>query len=517
MCAIAIVAVFSALTGFGQTPAQEPRFDITDVHASGPALNPFTYASGGLLRGKRFDLRKATLLDLIRIAYQVAPENIVGGPNWLEFDRFDIAAQAPEGTSAKTIRKMLQALLAERFHLVVRNEMRPRPAYVLSVGKGKPKLTESTGEGDPECQFAPGGDPSVRTFVCRHITMAAFVTRLRISAGDYLKESVIDNTGLEGKWDLSLQWTPRSQVLLDAAKRITVMDAVEKDLGLNLALRDAPNPVLVIDRADKPAPNPPDVEQKLPPVDRTFEVATVKLDPDPRSMPFRTTRGGLQIESAPLTTVLGYAWDMNTIHTHQRFIGLPKGIDSVHVAIDAHTTKYANAIGLEALGGDDDLRAMTRNLLTERFQMKWRIEDRLMDGYSLIAAKAKLKPADPANRAGCHEARNMANDPRDENPLLTTVLSCRNVTIAQFASTLQGLDDHEFAYPVEDATGIKGTFDFDLSFSAAGIFQRPDAALNGAISLADAISKQLGLRLEKRKRMLPAVVVEHMELTPTGN
>jgi len=160
---------------------------------------------------------------------------------------------------------------------------------------------------------------------------------------------------------------------------------------------------------------------------------------------------------------------------------------------------------------------MTRVLLTERFQMKWRSEDRLMEGYSLLSAKPKLKPADPANRASCHEAHTMANDPRDSNPWLTTVLSCRNVTIAQFASTLQKLDNRQFAYPVEDATGIDGTFDFDLNFTQAGMMERPEAVQGSAISLSEAISRQLGLRLEKRKRMLPAVVIERMSLTPTEN
>lgn len=307
------------------------------------------------------------------------------------------------------------------------------------------------------------------------------------------------------------------------ARRTTIADAVKRDLGLDLALREAPAPVLVVDHADKPTPNAADIAQRLPARELTFEVATVKLNKTPQTLPFHVTRGGLQIPSAPLKTVLGFAWDVNTIHTSERFIGLPKGIDSVDVAIDARTTKDANAAGLEAAAEvDDDLRTMTRALLTERFQMKWHYQNRLMDGYSLLAAKPKLKRADPAHRAGCHEARTMVNDPRDTNPLINSVISCRNVTIAQFASRLQQIDDHQFAYPVEDATGIEGTFDFDLSFTSArlldGLAVRAGGAeLNGAVSLAEAINKQLGLKLEKRKRILPVVVIDHMDLTPAEN
>src|SRR6185437_756058 len=79
--------------------AQSPKFEAADVHRSALALNPYTYVSGGVLRGDRYDLRKATMLDLIQIAYNVDPDTVLGGPNWLEFDRFDIAANAPAGTS----------------------------------------------------------------------------------------------------------------------------------------------------------------------------------------------------------------------------------------------------------------------------------------------------------------------------------------------------------------------------------------------------------------------------------
>jgi uncharacterized protein (TIGR03435 family) len=513
-----VLLAFIAMPGHGQTPQPLPHFDITGIRPSAPALNPFTWASGGFLRGNRYDLHKATLLDLIRIAYQIAPENIAGGPNWLEFERFDVAGRAPVDSSPETLRRMLQALLAERFHLILHSDTRSLPAYVLTLGKATPKLNQSTGTGDGECQMAGANDSApLVTFSCRHTTMATLAARLRISAGDYLKEPVIDNTGLEGDWDFVLRWTPRAQPLSDDISRITVSDAVEKDLGLTLSLREAPAPVLVIDRAEKPMPDAPGVAQQLPPPEPVFEVASVKLNKDPQTLPFRSTRGGLQIPSAPLKTVLGFAWDMNTAHTSQRFFGLPRGIDDVNVSIDARTTNASNPSRLEPSAGDDDLRAMTRDLLTRRFHIKWHYEDRLIDAYSLVAknSKSKLKPADPSRRASCQEARSIRNDPRESNPWLNTVLSCRNVTLAEFASKLQPFDDHLFVYPPEDATGIKGRFDFDLSFTAGRLAESPDALEKGAITLAEAINQQLGIRLERRKRRLPAIVIEHMDLVPT--
>ena len=75
-----------------------------------------------------------------------------------------------------------------------------------------------------------------------------------------------------------------------------------------------------------------------------------------------------------------------------------------------------------------------------------------------------MKKADSAHRASCKQARTLANDPRDSNPLLAYLISCQNATIGQFAVKLQELDSENFAYPVEDATGIPDRFDFTLSF-----------------------------------------------------
>lgn len=133
-----------------------------------------------------------------------------------------------------------------------------------------------------------------------------------------------------------------------------------------------------------------------------------------------------------------------------------------------------------------------------------------------------MKKADAANRASCKEARTVANDPRDVNPRLSQLLMCRNATIAQFATKLQELAPDEFDYPVEDATGLAGGWDFTLSFTPSWMLRAASRGTeapepDGTLSLAEAISKQLGLKLEIRKRMLPAVVIDHMEEKPTEN
>lgn len=126
-----------------QSTNSRPTFEIADVHSSGYASNPYTYMSGGLLRAERYDLRKATMLDLISTAYNVDPKYVSGGPNWLELDRFDISAKAPAKTPPETLRLMLQSLLEDRFKLEIHTGTRPMPAFALTMGKGKPKMTES--------------------------------------------------------------------------------------------------------------------------------------------------------------------------------------------------------------------------------------------------------------------------------------------------------------------------------------------------------------------------------------
>lgn len=118
----------------------------------------------------------------------------------------------------------------------------------------------------------------------------------------------------------------------------------------------------------------------------------------------------------------------------------------------------------------------------------------------------------------------MENDPRDVNPLLSRLAVYQNITMAQFAAELQRLAPGYLAFGVEDATGLAGAWDFMLSFSPAYLFSigasgpsNPRATdPNGAVSLFDAINK-LGLKLEMRKRMIPVVVIDHIEEKPSDN
>ena len=96
--------------------AQTGRFEIADVHISPPTVNyHHRNMSGGDLFDDRYLLRRATMLDLISTAWDVDSAKVLGGPSWLDMDRFDLQAKTPPGTTPQQLRPMLQALLADRF------------------------------------------------------------------------------------------------------------------------------------------------------------------------------------------------------------------------------------------------------------------------------------------------------------------------------------------------------------------------------------------------------------------
>ena len=133
-----------------------------------------------------------------------------------------------------------------------------------------------------------------------------------------------------------------------------------------------------------------------------------------------------------------------------------------------------------------------------------------------------MKKADPANRASCPVTWGDEKDPSIE------VLTCQNTTMSQFAQQLQSPGSGYIKSPVLDATHIEGAYDFVLRFNSLRDVQTrvtpspsADAAVasdpGGAISLFDAVDKQLGLKLEKQKRPTPMLVIDHIEEKPTEN
>jgi uncharacterized protein (TIGR03435 family) len=533
---------------FAQSTSAPPAFDAADVHPSPPRKFPFM--DGGLLRGDRYVLRQATMIDLIATAYGVDASNVQGGPTWLETDRFDVIAKAPAGTPQATVKLMLRPLLADRFKLVTHTGTQPMPAYALKTGKGPSKLKEAEGSGDADCKFIePPQPPAPGTvitigFSCHHSTMEEFAHNVHNWANGYLADPVVDSTGLKGSWDFDLKWTPSQLLQRAGADGISIFDAVDKQLGLKLELETAPRPVLLVDSVNqKPTPNMPGLEKILPAAPPPqFDVAVIKPSKPDAQMRGRINGGQVNLEGAPLKFLITFAWDLNP-NDAEVLVGAPKWLDSDHfdilakAASDAPASGPANAPRIDI----EDLRQMMQALLEDRFKMKAHMEDRPVSAYTLIAVKPKLTPADPLSRTRCKEGPGPdGKDPRTTNPMLNRLISCQNMNMGQIGEELQRIAAGYIYSPVLDGTGIKGSWNFTLSFSSAdltkgspspgggqGAAPPPGAQAasgtstasdpNGAVSLFDAVSRQLGLKLEKQRRPAPVLVIDHIEEKFTEN
>jgi uncharacterized protein (TIGR03435 family) len=511
-------------------------FVAADIHTSPPRRYP-DYNGG--LYGDRYIAHQATMLDLISAAYGAEHDNVQGGPAWLERDRFDIIALAPTAKTPKPqLQLMLQALLAERFHLVTHPDTKPMPAYVLSLGDSKadkPKLKESDGTGDGTCQDrTPRTDPNPNLVVaCTNMTMDAFADALHQMAGGYLDKPVVNETGLKGVYDFEVKWTGRNQLAKAGPDGISIFNAVDKELGLKLELKTAPRPVIAVDSVDQhPTPNVPDIAKIIPPPPPAqFDVATIKpAKPDERGYG-RIEGTQIDLRNIPVKDLLAYAWDLND--NDPESIVAPKWIDTTKIDILAKVDPAS--LGAPGPFGpqidDEELREMVRAFVTERYNIKAHMEDRPVTAYTLTAPNPKLKKADPNSRTRCAEGPGPdGKDPRITTPILNRLVSCQNMTMAQIGEELQRIANGYIYNPVLNATNIPGSFDFTLSFTSIGQLLPKSSNTdttsgnadgtsepNGALSLFDAVNKQLGLKLEKGKRPLPVLVIEHIDETPTAN
>ena len=236
-----------------------PSFEVATIKPS----KPDDQRKAFIVQGNRFQIINQPLVQILCFAYDVQAKQLIGLPPWAETDKYDIDAKpdgegAPSGKQWKT---MIQKMVAERYKLTFHPEKKELSVYVLSVAKGGPKLTKS--EGDPN--GLPGlffrgkpGDLGVR-----NATMADF-TGLMQSA--VLDKPVVNQTGLTGKYDFTLLWTPDDSQFAGMGAKIppptdtanappNLYTAIQEQIGLKLEATKAPADVMVIDHVEKPSEN----------------------------------------------------------------------------------------------------------------------------------------------------------------------------------------------------------------------------------------------------------------------
>jgi len=554
-----IAALFAVATG---AVAADMKFEMADVHPSPHSSTQQVFMRSGFYRGGRYQVRSATMADLIALAYGVDNDKVLSGPNWLDFDRFDILATAPANAKPADIKTMLQALLAERFSLKLHEDKKELPTFALVAGK-KPLLKEADGSGETGCQFqvqglpnngrggppADGPPPTITlAFTCHNMTTAALAEYMHTMplGNQFLGNNpLVDETGLAGTWNLEFHFELPTGGPPVAS---TLLDSFEKQTGLKIEARKVPLPVVIVDSAnEKPTPNLPGVAEKLPVSPTEFEVADIKpSDPNDsgafRGNPF-LPGGRLDLRGLTLKQIITIAWDT----TPGLVAGGPKFIDNDKFDIVAKAPASATTGTGAGPGGQppldiDALRLMLKALIIDRFKLTTHMEDRPMDAYTLLADKPKMKKSDPQNRTNWKEGPGPdGKDPRKETPALQRLVTCQNMTMAQLAELLPNIAGGYFqtvSRTVLDSTGLDGAYDFTLSFSGAGILNgnngggrggdapRPAGPTDGAgvasdpgggMTLMDAMDKQIGIKMITTKRPVPVLVIDHIEQKPTDN
>ncbi len=245
----------------------DPSFDVATIK---PNNDNATSMKQLTINGRTFTVRAGSLADLISFAYSVQPKQIVNAPDWMNSDRYDISATIqPEGApNPEQVRTMIRKLLAERFALKSHNEKRDMSAYVLTVAKTGSKLTPTQLNGPlPGFGMRPSANPSGVTLMARNAGFDEFRSFLQNLV---LDRPVVDHTGLTGKYDFQLTFTPDDSQFnghppkapagqdtgaSTAEPAPDLYQAFDQQLGLKLSAEKTAVDVIAIDHVDKPSAN----------------------------------------------------------------------------------------------------------------------------------------------------------------------------------------------------------------------------------------------------------------------
>jgi uncharacterized protein (TIGR03435 family) len=237
--------LFAATAAYSQAAA--PQFEVASVKPS----SADTSSSSGINTGHgKLDAHNVTVKRCLIGAYGVGLQQIAGGPEWLDVDRFEILAKADQPIDDDAaLMVMLQHLLADRFKLVLHTETRTLSAFVLEVSKNGPKLEK-----------AVAGESSTNTSTGKTgVTLDAHNTDMDLFARVLARNvdlPVLNRTELTGIFNFKLHWTPTSnRPDVAAAEGPSLFTALQEQLGLRLRAQKAPIEVLVIDHVEKPTGN----------------------------------------------------------------------------------------------------------------------------------------------------------------------------------------------------------------------------------------------------------------------
>lgn len=239
-------------------PDADPSFEVATIRPSDTSAPHGTYFR---INGRHSLAYNISVGGLIAYAYGLHPKQIAHGPSALLDTHFDIdgVPDVPGRPKLKQSQLMYQKLLVSRFKLAFHTESREVSAYAIQIAKDGPKLALTTRR---------PGDGSNFSYNCQAVLTARNVSAAEIAQhmqGAFLDKPVVDQTGLYGRYDFDLKWTPdesQSYCPSDATRSRDdrnagpdLYTAIQEQLGLKLVPTKAPLKVMVIDHVEAPSEN----------------------------------------------------------------------------------------------------------------------------------------------------------------------------------------------------------------------------------------------------------------------
>jgi uncharacterized protein (TIGR03435 family) len=263
-----VLALLVITTG-APPAAQAPTFEVASIK---PSADSRAREGADVEPSGRFAVANTTLLSLIRDFFELERHEMVSGerlPSWVGSERWDIVAKGPPITDVAAqipiYRRMMQNLLTDRFKLVTRRELRDIPVYALVFARADRRLGPQMRPSSADCAALAaafkatgarqgpdspvcGVKPILGQFRGTGVLLSELARALGVS-----ERPVVDATGLTGAFDFELKWT--SDNAAGASVGASLFTAIQEQLGLRLEPRQAPMNVLVIESADRPAPD----------------------------------------------------------------------------------------------------------------------------------------------------------------------------------------------------------------------------------------------------------------------
>jgi uncharacterized protein (TIGR03435 family) len=222
----------------------------------------------------RFSWSNATLRQLIQVAYEVRPFQLIALPEWADSARFDVTATASFPASPQQMHTMLQGVLADRFDLSTHRDKRELPVYGLVLGRRDGKLGPNIHPAKVDCESVSAKPLDSGTAQADYAACAPQLglTRMKMPgfhmsglAGALMRlldRPVVDKTGLTEAFDIELSWTPDPTMLptgvpvpSPTSAAPSLFTALEEQLGLRLVSDRAAADVLVVDRINRLKPD----------------------------------------------------------------------------------------------------------------------------------------------------------------------------------------------------------------------------------------------------------------------